>query len=267
MNLTIVEDRTEVAERINSLHAEMTGHMSMAVKKAIQIGELLVEQKNSLEHGEWIPWVESNLTFGRKQAAAYMRVYNRRDEIANVTSGLHLTSLNQAVSLLADPKPEEVGVEQVVEYRDSDETIARLKKQEDTIQQLESDLETYINERRRLMEEVEGLRGASDQTLTEIQSVDLESADEIERLKKELTEANEELQRLESVKANEEHIKETLKEIQELKQKKSEMYADVKAAGGNIQIYQKTSDRSVEREMRDMRRGWSASGDRPHSPD
>jgi hypothetical protein len=119
MNLTIVEDRTEVAERINSLHAEMTGHMSMAVKKAIQIGELLVEQKNSLEHGEWIPWVESNLTFGRKQAAAYMRVYNRRDEIANVTSGLHLTSLNQAVSLLADPKPEEVGVEQVVEYRDS----------------------------------------------------------------------------------------------------------------------------------------------------
>lgn len=237
MNLTIVEDRAEVAERINSLHAEMTGHMSMAVKKAILIGELLLEQKHSLEHGEWIPWVNENLVFGDRQARKYMRVYTNRNSGSDLIDGA--SSINAAVSLLAESKEVEP-LEQAIEYRDSDETVKKLNAQADTILQLEKDLEVYITERRRLQDEIESLR--NEQVTTEIQSVDLESEEEIERLKKELIEANEELTRLESVKANEEHIKETLQEIQELKQKKSEMYADAES----VKVVQRVLIRSRE---------------------
>lgn len=72
----------------------------LAVKKAIEIGRLLTEQKSELAHGEWIPWVESNLTFGDSMARKYMRVYANRERVTD----LEVPSLRQAVALLAEPK-------------------------------------------------------------------------------------------------------------------------------------------------------------------
>lgn len=74
--------------------------LELAVKKAIEIGRLLTEKKSELAHGEWIPWVESNLVFGRSQAANYMRAYRERDTL-NVHPVAHL---KEAVALLAEPK-------------------------------------------------------------------------------------------------------------------------------------------------------------------
>lgn len=74
----------------------------LAVKKAIEIGRLLTEQKAELAHGEWIPWVESNLTFNDSQARKYMRVYRNRHRSTDLLDGA--TSINQAVALLAEPK-------------------------------------------------------------------------------------------------------------------------------------------------------------------
>jgi hypothetical protein len=72
------------------------------VKNAIEIGRLLTDQKASLAHGEWIPWIESNLVFGRSQAANYMRAYRERDTL-NVHPVAHL---KEAVALLAEPREE-----------------------------------------------------------------------------------------------------------------------------------------------------------------
>lgn len=86
---------------INKLYEEIESAGKVMIGKAIRIGELLTEQKASLGHGEWIPWIEDSLPFGRKQAAAYMRVFSNKGELANVTSGLHLTD---AIASLAEPK-------------------------------------------------------------------------------------------------------------------------------------------------------------------
>ncbi len=85
---------------IHKLYKEIESAGKVMIDKAIRIGELLVEQKEALEHGDWIPWVEDNLPFERGQAARYMRVYENRKEL-NVSSTIHLMD---AVKSLAKPK-------------------------------------------------------------------------------------------------------------------------------------------------------------------
>lgn len=75
----------------------------LAVKKAIEIGRLLTEQKAELAHGEWIPWVESNLAFGERQARRYMRIYENRTRVSDLDG-----PMRQAVALLAEPKDQPV---------------------------------------------------------------------------------------------------------------------------------------------------------------
>ena len=103
-------------KEITSLHDLAMKESQSAVLRAIRIGELLTEQKTELQHGEWIPWVEENLPFGREQSARYMRIYSNRDVLANVTCMSHLP-MNQAIQMLATPKPK---AETVAEFTDDE---------------------------------------------------------------------------------------------------------------------------------------------------
>lgn len=92
------------ADQINELHRELTGLMKATVDKAIEIGGLLHEQKEALPHGEWIPWVESNLAFSERWARDYMRFYRERDRLKSA----RVADLSEARALLTDQrKPEE----------------------------------------------------------------------------------------------------------------------------------------------------------------
>jgi hypothetical protein len=86
-------------EEIRQLHEDL---LTTTLDKAIRIGELLTEQKASLKHGEWLPWIEENLPFDRATAANYMRLFDRREELKCKTV-LHLTD---AYKLLAPPPTE-----------------------------------------------------------------------------------------------------------------------------------------------------------------
>jgi hypothetical protein len=92
--------KDSLAEEILNLHSEILSAAHVSLEKAIRIGELLTEVKAKLKHGEWLPWIETNLAFGRATAANYMRVWERRGEIANVKANLHLTT---ALRLLSPP--------------------------------------------------------------------------------------------------------------------------------------------------------------------
>lgn len=76
-------EKTRV-QAINEAHEALKrdcDHASaIAIERAAEIGNMLIAQKKELSHGEWIPWVESNMSFGILQANNYMRVsrnYNR----------------------------------------------------------------------------------------------------------------------------------------------------------------------------------------------
>ena len=69
------------AAEIISLHNEIKGHLQSSLEKALRLGGLLVEQKQSLEHGQFTPWIESSLPFSARTARVYMKVYNQRDKL------------------------------------------------------------------------------------------------------------------------------------------------------------------------------------------
>ena len=48
------------------------------MEKAIELGGLLAEQKETLSHGEFTPWIEANLPFTDRTARNYMRLHDGR---------------------------------------------------------------------------------------------------------------------------------------------------------------------------------------------
>lgn len=63
-----------VADEINQEHELFTTSMRTSLDHAIRCGQLLIEQKERLEHGEWLPWVMENCAFSERHAQRYMEL-------------------------------------------------------------------------------------------------------------------------------------------------------------------------------------------------
>lgn len=83
------------------LHGEIGGLLKTSLKKAIRIGELMTEQKASLKHGEFTPWIKANLPFTDRTARKYMQLYENRELLKTE----NVSGLTGAYKLLEAPKP------------------------------------------------------------------------------------------------------------------------------------------------------------------
>ena len=92
------EIQQSTIQEIVTLHQEIAGHLKMSLEKAIRIGELLTEQKNSLNHGEWLSWIKANLPFSDRTARVYVRCFENKDKLADSAT------LASAIKLLARPE-------------------------------------------------------------------------------------------------------------------------------------------------------------------
>lgn len=76
------EIQINLSEQIRAAYAEANaiaekakGYASEAVAKAIECGQLLIQQKAALGHGSWLDWVSENLSgISYETLARYMRV-------------------------------------------------------------------------------------------------------------------------------------------------------------------------------------------------
>jgi hypothetical protein len=59
----VAELKRNRRSEIVALHDEVVQSFRATLPKAIRIGELLIEQKAALKHGEFMPWIEANLPF------------------------------------------------------------------------------------------------------------------------------------------------------------------------------------------------------------
>jgi len=75
----------KVIDEITTLHNEIIGYFKQSLDKALRIGELLIEQKKSLNHGEFGKWIQANLPFTDRTARNYMRIYDNRDKLKTET--------------------------------------------------------------------------------------------------------------------------------------------------------------------------------------
>lgn len=63
-----------VADAINREHDLAVRHASDAIEHARRAGELLLQAKSALRHGEWLPWLEANVRVSARQAQRYLAV-------------------------------------------------------------------------------------------------------------------------------------------------------------------------------------------------
>jgi hypothetical protein len=72
-----IEEQQAIAE-INKLHQDLQELATGALDRAIRLGELLSAAKSRLPHGQWLPWLASNVAFSERTARNYMRIFENR---------------------------------------------------------------------------------------------------------------------------------------------------------------------------------------------
>src|SRR5690606_25491228 len=111
----------DLAERINEAHAKAKEHADCAVECARQAGELLLQAKAGLKHGDWQGWLRENVTVTPRMAQQYMRLARElsklSDEKRNAVSHLPIryaiAQLSRATPALIEMDAD--GVQKVVE--------------------------------------------------------------------------------------------------------------------------------------------------------
>ena len=88
---------SKLARAISSEHKAVGDSFKAGMQHAIAAGRLLIEAKERLGHGEWLPWVEKHRGFNRFTAAAYMRLASNVQRVAHlsVREGLKLLAAGE----------------------------------------------------------------------------------------------------------------------------------------------------------------------------
>jgi hypothetical protein len=94
--ITLVND-------INTEHQLFEGSMRNGLEHAVRCGQLLIKQKATLSHGEWLPWIMLNCEFAINRADVYMRLASAK--LLSREQFKEVTSIRSALRLLNEPKP------------------------------------------------------------------------------------------------------------------------------------------------------------------
>ena len=104
MNPLVTQQITvaDLAARIRAEHEAVVSAMTRGIEHAMACGDLLIEAKAQLKHGEWLPWLRDECPISEQMAQRYMRLAKHRAEIeaANPSWMTDLT-LTDALQLIA----------------------------------------------------------------------------------------------------------------------------------------------------------------------
>ena len=90
-----------LADRINTLHREVEQHKTQMLLEARAAGELLLEAKDTVKHGEWLDWLEANFEGSGRTARAYMRIAAHWEKIGlKMAEGSANLSIAEALKLV-----------------------------------------------------------------------------------------------------------------------------------------------------------------------
>jgi hypothetical protein len=80
------------------------------IEHAITAGELLLEAKSQVAHGEWLSWLEDNCAMGLRTAQLYMQLAKHKREIREKCADVAYLTVSGALKLIA-PKSKRKVVE------------------------------------------------------------------------------------------------------------------------------------------------------------
>ena len=94
-----------LARRINAQHEACRDAANAAVEHAVHAGELLIEAKASIPHGEWLTWIEGRCGVSERTAQAYMRLARELPKLdSEKAQRVEDLPLRKALAELAEPK-------------------------------------------------------------------------------------------------------------------------------------------------------------------
>jgi hypothetical protein len=89
----------KLARLIQQRHKAVAASLEEAVSNAIAAGELLLEAKTQVGHGEWLPWLAENCDISERTAQAYMRLARAPLEKRNAVADLPLREALAAIAI------------------------------------------------------------------------------------------------------------------------------------------------------------------------
>jgi hypothetical protein len=91
----------DLAARIVAEHTAIHGLLSDSIRRAMAAGDLLIEAKAMVQHGQWLPWLRGHCKISERTAQLYMRCAKNRIEIEKKSASVADLTLNEAAALLA----------------------------------------------------------------------------------------------------------------------------------------------------------------------
>lgn len=151
-------DLAELANQINIEHANCMGAMRESLEYAVKAGELLIQVKALVPHGEWLPWLAANCEVPERTTQAYMRIARNWPELSKSATVADLT-VRGALILLEAPKSESpeaiLPISQVLSYVEELERKADQAKTLDDIKKVDKEYHALNRLRKRAFEKVE----------------------------------------------------------------------------------------------------------------
>ncbi len=92
-----------LAADINREHHAAFCKAREALEHARRAGELLIEAKATVRHGEWLPWLSANVQFSERTAQGYMRLAAHWPELEAKSATVADLPLRDALKALAEP--------------------------------------------------------------------------------------------------------------------------------------------------------------------
>jgi hypothetical protein len=97
----------DLAARIKAEQDLFISAARTSAEHAMRVGDLLIEAKKLVKHGEWLPWLAQHCDMSESLAQRYMRLARARTEIEAKTDNCTDLSILSAMKLLAAPLDEE----------------------------------------------------------------------------------------------------------------------------------------------------------------
>jgi hypothetical protein len=110
MKVALASSLAKLAAQIKTEHLAVEQSLKAGVEHARHAGELLLNAKMQVKHGEWLPWLKMNCKISEWSAQSYMRIAARYEELKAKSGTVTDLSYRDALKLLAD-QPTRIQVE------------------------------------------------------------------------------------------------------------------------------------------------------------
>jgi Protein of unknown function (DUF3102) len=102
-DITTSNSLADLAARIRAEHEAVGTAMKRGLKHAIAAGELLIEAKAQLAHGQWLPYLREHCHVPERTAQRYMLLARHASELESKSDNLADLTMGGAIELLTPP--------------------------------------------------------------------------------------------------------------------------------------------------------------------